>query len=289
MPEKRYYWFKLQEDFFNRKEVKLLRKVAGGDTYTVIYLEMLLKSLKTNGKLYFEGIGDSFIEELALDIDEDIENVQVTVEYLRRKGLLLSSDEYEFELTSIKSLVGSESSGAERKRRQREREKQQLIERDNVTGQSRLGHVEIEKDIDIDKDKEQLRTDERIDNFSNRELDYPANQNMSSLSVPNASAIQTIEKAISDNGFDYSTGPYQLKQKQDLLYYITNDGMQPELVAKAIEITRSSGKSAAYYTNGILENWLAQHILTLKQLETFEAQKQGVANKYGDKQKKEIW
>lgn len=36
MPEKRYYWFKLQEDFFNRKEVKLLRKVAGGDTYTVI-------------------------------------------------------------------------------------------------------------------------------------------------------------------------------------------------------------------------------------------------------------
>ncbi|MCT0948657.1 DnaD domain protein [Weissella confusa] len=138
-------------------------------------------------------------------------------------------------------------------------------------------------------DKEQLRTDERIDNFSNRELDYSANQNMSSLSVPNASAIQTIEKAISDNGFDYSTGPYQLKQKQDLLYYITNDGMQPELVAKAIDITRSSGKSAAYYTNGILENWLAQHILTLKQLETFEAQKQGVANKYGDKQKKEIW
>lgn len=287
MPEKRYYWFKLQEDFFNRKEVKLLRQVAGGDTYTVIYLEMLLKSLKTNGKLYFEGIGDNFVEELALDIDEAVENVQVTVEYLRRKGLLLSGDEYEYELTSIKSLVGSESSGAERKRRQREREKQQLTERDNVTGQSRLGHVEIEKDID--KEREQLRSDERIDNSSNRTINYSANKNTSSLSVPNASAIQVIEEAISDNGFDYSTGPYQLKQKQDLLYYITNDGMQPELVAKAIEITRTSGKSAAFYTNGILKNWHAQHILTLKQLEAYEAQRQGVANKYGDKQQKEIW
>lgn len=289
MPEKRYYWFKLQEDFFNRKEVKLLRQVAGGDTYTVIYLEMLLKSLKTNGKLYFEGIGDNFVEELALDIDEAVENVQVTVEYLRRKGLLLSGDEYEYELTSMKSLVGSESSGAERKRRQREREKQQLTERDNVTGQSRLGHVEIEKDIDKEKEREQLRSDERIDNSSNRTINYSANKNTSSLSVPNASAIQLIEEAISENGFDYSTGPYQLKQKQDLLYYITNDGMQPELVAKAIEITRSSGKSAAFYTNGILKNWLAQHILTLKQLEAYEAQRQGVSNKYGDKQKKEIW
>ena len=38
---KRYFWLKLHKDFFKRKEIKRLRKIAGGDTYTIIYLEML--------------------------------------------------------------------------------------------------------------------------------------------------------------------------------------------------------------------------------------------------------
>lgn len=272
MPEKRYYWFKLQEDFFNRKEVKLLRKVAGGDTYTVIYLEMLLKSLKTNGKLYFEGIGDSFIEELALDIDEDIENVQVTVEYLRRKGLLLSSDEYEFELTSIKSLVGSESSGAERKRRQREREKQQLIERDNVTGQSRLGHVEIEKekDIELEKEKDRLRSDETDDNYSNSA----------------ATAATVINRSITDNDLDFAFGPIQ---RQELVEYVTEDGMDVEVVADAIKLTKNSNQSSFKYTDGILKNRLAKHLLTMSAVIDNEKKRNYASDKYGDKQKKEIW
>lgn len=40
--EKRYWWLKLPEDFFNQIEIKLLRKIAGGDTYTIIYQKMLL-------------------------------------------------------------------------------------------------------------------------------------------------------------------------------------------------------------------------------------------------------
>ena len=30
---KRYYWLKLSEDFFRQKEIKKLRRIAGGDTY----------------------------------------------------------------------------------------------------------------------------------------------------------------------------------------------------------------------------------------------------------------
>ena len=33
---KRYYWLKLQDDFFKSKRIKKLRKIAGGDTYTII-------------------------------------------------------------------------------------------------------------------------------------------------------------------------------------------------------------------------------------------------------------
>ena len=69
---KRYFWLKLHKDFFKRKEIKRLRKIAGGDTYTIIYMEMLLRSIIDEGKLFFDGLEDDFASELALDLDEDV-------------------------------------------------------------------------------------------------------------------------------------------------------------------------------------------------------------------------
>ena len=68
---KRYYWLKLPDGFFRQKAIKKLRKIAGGDTYTIIYLKMLLVAMKQDGRLYFEGVEATFYDELALDLDEE--------------------------------------------------------------------------------------------------------------------------------------------------------------------------------------------------------------------------
>lgn len=120
---KKYYWLKLKDNFFEGKAMKKLRKIAGGDTYTIIYLKLLLKSMKTDGKLYFDGIEETFCEELALDIDEDTENVKITVMYLQKVGLLKEVNEKEIELIEMKDMVGSESDSAERVRRMRTKKK----------------------------------------------------------------------------------------------------------------------------------------------------------------------
>ena len=78
MAEKKYYWLKMTDQFFEDKAIKKLRKIAGGDTYTIIYLKMLLTAIKQGNKMYFEGIEDDFMEELALELDEDTDNVKVT-------------------------------------------------------------------------------------------------------------------------------------------------------------------------------------------------------------------
>lgn len=114
---KRYYWLKLKDDFFRQKEIKKLRKIAGGDTFTIIYLKIQLLSLKDNGKLFFEGVEDNFCEELALEIDEDIDNVQVTVSYLIRHGLLTEIKHDEYLLPQTVASIGSETAGAERQRK----------------------------------------------------------------------------------------------------------------------------------------------------------------------------
>ena len=149
---KRYYWLKLPEGFFRQKPIKKLRKIAGGDTYTIIYLKMLLIAMKQDGKIYFEGVEDDFYEELALELDEDSENVKVTVLFLIRQGLMELVDETEYRLTECDKMVGSESASAERVRKHREQKALQC--NTNVTGVKRIGNVEIEKEIERDKEIE---------------------------------------------------------------------------------------------------------------------------------------
>lgn len=154
---KRYFWLKLKNDFFSQKEIKMLRRIAGGDTYTIIYLKMLLKSLKNDGKIYYDGIADNMIEEIALDIDEDVDNVQITFNFLMNKNLIRFSEDDEINMENIASMIGSETDAARRKRKQRKRE-QKRLECDNVTAESQPSHteIEIEKEIELDKEKESM-------------------------------------------------------------------------------------------------------------------------------------
>lgn len=152
---KRYYWLKLPEDFFRQKTIKKLRKIAGGDTYTIIYLKMLLIAMKDDGKIFFDGVEDEFFDELALDLDEDSENVKVTVLFLVRQGLMELVDESEYLLKECGKMVGSEGASAARMRAHRE--KQASLCDKGVTGSDKIvterrDREEIEKDKEIEKD-----------------------------------------------------------------------------------------------------------------------------------------
>lgn len=163
MAEKRFYWLKLSEDFFKSRDIKKLRKIAGGDTYTIIYLKLLLLSLTDNGYLYYEGVEPTFAEEMALAIDEDEENVEVTLNYLEQRGLLERKTLDEYILTECAEMTGSETSAARRMRKTREKKAlNEKTECNNVTLECKnetncytdVTNCYTEIDIDKEKDKE---------------------------------------------------------------------------------------------------------------------------------------
>lgn len=154
---------KLKENFFQDKTIKKLRKIAGGDTYTVIYLKLMLLGLKDGGKLFFDGVENSFHEELALEIDEDSENVKFTLMFLEKTGLLEEINESELFLTRMPEMIGSETDKAELMRRKRAQNRVQSG--NNVTGVLpgvTLCYTEIEKEkdkeIDTERDREKEET-----------------------------------------------------------------------------------------------------------------------------------
>lgn len=149
---KKYYWLRLKDDWFNSKVVKKLRKIAGGDTYTIIYLKMQLLSLKNEGKLFYEGVEDSFEEELALDLDEEIDNVTVTVSFLKKCGLLEITDTDEYILTEVPAAIGSESESAERVRKHRAQKALNKQMNDEKALQCNAPVTDCNTEIDIEKE-----------------------------------------------------------------------------------------------------------------------------------------
>ena len=77
---KRYYWLKLDRHFFRDARIKKLRRIAGGDTYTIIYLKLMLDKLMRRRELIvINGLTDEERSRYRLDYKE---------------GELLSADMY---------------------------------------------------------------------------------------------------------------------------------------------------------------------------------------------------
>lgn len=153
MSEKRYYWLKLMKDFFTNPKIKKLRKLAGGDTFTIIYLKLQLLSLDNEGVLIFQGIENTFEEEMALTIDEDVENVSVTLNYLISQNLMEVLSKTEYLLTETQCLIGSESSVTKRVRKHREQKALRCNANETICNTEIDIEKEIDKEIDIKKEE----------------------------------------------------------------------------------------------------------------------------------------
>jgi predicted phage replisome organizer len=184
LSEKRLYWLKLKESFFTDKSVKKLRRMAGGDTYTVIYLKMLLRGLKNNGRIYYDGIEDTFADEIALELDEDADNVRFCMLYLEKCGLLEKVSETEAFLTETPSMTISESASAGRMRKLRERKTSQCDA--DVTQALRESDKKVTLDIEIDTDTD---TDTETDTETDTRL---LAQRRKTPSAPAEPAVYTL-------------------------------------------------------------------------------------------------
>lgn len=156
MGDKKYYWLKLKEDFFEEDTLAWLEEQTNGKEYCLFYLKLCLKSLKTNGML-IRNVGQILIpydvKKLGEITKTDIDTVTVAMELFKKIGLIQILDNGEIYITQLEQMVGSETKWAKYKKKERE-----LKKLDNVQLLSNINpknvHTEIEKEKDIEKDIE---------------------------------------------------------------------------------------------------------------------------------------
>ena len=79
---KKYYWLKLKEDFFDDDTIEWIEEQPNGEKYSLFYLKLCLKSLKTNGILV-RNVGEMLIpydiKKLAEITRTDVDTVRVAM------------------------------------------------------------------------------------------------------------------------------------------------------------------------------------------------------------------
>lgn len=247
---KRYYWIQLAQDFFKSKEMKLLRKIAGGDTHTIIYLKMMLISLEDGGHIYYDGLADNLAEEIALVIDENVEDIKITLIFLESKGLLTKNSDRDYFLEQVPEMVGSETASARRVRKFREN---QLVLQCNTDETKCNGDIEKDIDTEIEKDVDENPVSLIVEEYQSR------------------------------------IAPLDGTQFEILKEFITLDGMEAKVVLKAIGLAADNGKRNFSYIRAILTNWKNDGVLTIAAVDERErAYKESKISKRPGNQKSNV-
>ena len=191
MADKRYYWLKLDENFFEDDTIAWLEEQENGKDYVIFYLKLALKSLKDEGRL-IRYVGETLIpydvKALAKLTNTPIDTVAIAIKTFVEIGLIARLDTGEIYLNQINEMIGSETDVAKRVRKHRARNQ---VKADNKgllhcnTGVTKCNtEIEIEKELDIELEKEldielekELEKNEKDERFNVFWEAYPNKKN----------------------------------------------------------------------------------------------------------------
>ena len=162
MANKKYYWLKLKEDFFEEDAIAWIEEQENGKDYCLFYLKLCLKSLKTNG-LLIRNVGSMLVpydaKTLAKITNTELDTVKVAMDIFTKIGLVQILENGEIFISQLQNMVGSETSKAQLMRNKRAKDKKIIEGGNNVTpllpnSYSSEENCYTEIDIDIEKELE---------------------------------------------------------------------------------------------------------------------------------------
>lgn len=154
---KKYYYLRLKDNFFDGDELKILESMKDGYLYSNILLKLYLRSLKNDGKLVVNDRIPYNAEMLASVTGHQIGTIKQALSIFKDLGLIDVLENGAIYMLDIQNFIGRGSSEADRKREYRQR-----IETDRTNVQTKVREIseksppeieiELEKEIKIEKE-----------------------------------------------------------------------------------------------------------------------------------------
>ncbi|WP_059361911.1 phage replisome organizer N-terminal domain-containing protein [Veillonella tobetsuensis] len=234
---KKYYYLRLKDNFFDSDELKILESMKDGYLYSNILLKLYLRSLKNDGKLVFNDRIPYSAEMLASVTGHKVGTIKQALSIFKNLGLIDIFDNGAIYMLDIQNFIGRGSSEADRKREYRQR-----IEVDRTNVQTNLRQIsdknppeieiELEKDIEIEKE-------------INKELYIEKDIDIDTLSLCEQ---KSLIHDIWEGAFDLITA--NVKKSLDNLV----DEYGAVITKQAILDAKKQGKSHIKYVEDVLKN-----------------------------------
>ena len=117
---RKYYYLKLKESYFDDDSIVLLESMQDGILYSYILLKLYLKSLKHGGRLQLDESIPYTPQMIATITRQQIGTVERAIKIFLQLGLMEQMADGAFYMTNIELLIGQSSTEGERKRRARQ-------------------------------------------------------------------------------------------------------------------------------------------------------------------------
>ena len=150
---RKYYYLKLKENYFDDDSIVLLESMQDGVLYSNILLKLYLKSLKHGGRLQLDEDIPYTAQMIATITRQQIGTVERALQIFLKLGLVEVLDSGTFYMSNIELLIGQSSTEAERKRAARLQNKALSALRTSGGHLSDIRPPEIE--IELEKEMQQ--------------------------------------------------------------------------------------------------------------------------------------
>lgn len=123
----KFYWLKLQKDFFKRHDIRIIESMENGEKYVLFYLKLICESISHDGELRFSEFVPYNETMLASVTDTDIDVVRSSMKLLTELGMVQILDDATIFMTECEKMIGKDNT-AERVKKHREKKKVEEIE-----------------------------------------------------------------------------------------------------------------------------------------------------------------
>lgn len=113
---RKYYYLKLKEGFFESDEIRILESMKDGYIYSNILLKLYLKSLRNEGRLMYRNVIPFTPEILATLVGHQVGTVEKALETFKSLDLIEVLDNGAIYMMDIQNFIGKSSTEADRQR-----------------------------------------------------------------------------------------------------------------------------------------------------------------------------
>lgn len=262
MNDKKYYWMKTKQDFYDRDEIRYIENMKNGDTIIKLYQKLCLTSLNKEGKLIFQ-LGSKIIpyteEQLATECRTTTNMMNTALTALLEVGLIECNDNI-YSIVDFEEMVGCESKWAEKKRNYRAKIKGQKEGQDE-------GLLDgLSKDIVLEDNRDKIL-----------EFREEIKENKERKRISDSVSVSEAELEDFFDGFDIR----DIYDQNQIITYL-NNGMQMEVLKNALMLPFNRNvegydfdteqvpiEKPIEYGLKVLENWNAMGVRTLSEAKKF--------------------